>query len=562
MTSLHYLDATFERGSAAILKQLGVAVVESKSVPKGGVDADLGKLGAEHKRASDVTVWVTEGQVAVDVRDSAGCWLRSTLSAQDGALRLPAGLYARVVNPFPGAKIAVKVSEAVSVVPRFSEAADGIEVIEYHKYRELVCELCRQFFDAGWVTGTGGSISIRHGNRIYMTPSGVQKERIKPEELYVLDIEGEVLSTPIQKPGCRLPKLSDCSPLFLHAFQQRGAGAVLHSHAYCTNLVTSMFEGESEFRISHQEMIKGIKGYGYFDELTIPIIENTAWEHELADSLGDCIRRNPKACAVLVRRHGMYVWGDTWEEAKRHGECLHYLFDVAINMRRLGMDFNRAPKIATGNSSRKRPLEGDDSIAVGGKRSVADLKSYKHVVFDIEGTTTPITFVKDVLFPFAAQQAKSFLETTWDTARTQDDVKLLRALAIEDSQSSGKPSVLPDSNDKSVLLAPLVQFVQSCIALDRKVGALKQLQGHIWDVGYASGTLKSVVYDDVPLCFARLVGEGKQVSIYSSGSREAQKLLFKYSNHGDLRRFLSCYFDTKVGMKVSFAPTFVCYVCE
>ncbi len=99
----------------------------------------------------------------------------------------------------------------------------------------------------------------------------------------------------------------------------RHLGAVLHSHAICCNLITAMFDGKSEFRLSHQEMIKGIKGFGYRDELVVPIIENTAHEHELADSLGEAIAAYPQSCAVLVRRHGMYVWGDTWEQAKRHG---------------------------------------------------------------------------------------------------------------------------------------------------------------------------------------------------------------------------------------------------
>jgi ribulose-5-phosphate 4-epimerase/fuculose-1-phosphate aldolase len=95
--------------------------------------------------------------------------------------------------------------------------------------RELVCELCRQFFTAGWVTGTGGSISIKDlttGN-IYMTPSGVQKERIQPDELFVLDIEGKILSSPVKKDGGNQPKLSDCAPLFFHAFRQRQAGKAL-----------------------------------------------------------------------------------------------------------------------------------------------------------------------------------------------------------------------------------------------------------------------------------------------------------------------------------------------
>lgn len=94
-------------------------------------------------------------------------------------------------------------------------------------FKELVCELCRQFFNAGWVTGTGGSISIRDNDQIYMTPSGVQKERIKADEIFTVDINGNILHHPDQKAGGRIPKLSDCSPLFLHAYQQRNAGCFI-----------------------------------------------------------------------------------------------------------------------------------------------------------------------------------------------------------------------------------------------------------------------------------------------------------------------------------------------
>lgn len=94
--------------------------------------------------------------------------------------------------------------------------------------KKLICELCRQFFEAGWVTGTGGSISIRNDDRIFMTPSGVQKERIQPDEIFTVNIKGEVVDTPAQKLGGRVPKLSDCAPLFLHAYQQRNAGDSLN----------------------------------------------------------------------------------------------------------------------------------------------------------------------------------------------------------------------------------------------------------------------------------------------------------------------------------------------
>lgn len=74
--------------------------------------------------------------------------------------------------------------------------------------RELVASLCRQFYHLGWVTGTGGSISIRHGNRVFMTPSGVQKERLVPADLFVLDQQGNVLARPWSRPGA--PRCDFC----------------------------------------------------------------------------------------------------------------------------------------------------------------------------------------------------------------------------------------------------------------------------------------------------------------------------------------------------------------
>src|SRR5579871_5253410 len=82
--------------------------------------------------------------------------------------------------------------------------------------RELVCELCRNFYQLGWASGTGGGISIKEGGKIYMAPSGVQKERLKPEDIFVLDAEGNVA----EEPGNGL-KLSQCAPLFMHAYRIR-----------------------------------------------------------------------------------------------------------------------------------------------------------------------------------------------------------------------------------------------------------------------------------------------------------------------------------------------------
>jgi hypothetical protein len=223
-----YLDSpTEERATGAILSQIGIVFSSGEVKVEDGRTFELAsreELTLEHKRDAVVRLMVLSGQIYLDVRDSAGCWIRVCLKAHEGAISLPANLYRKFSAIGSASLVEVESPSPNKVLLRYAEESDAIEVISYHTYRELVCELCRQFFIAGWVTGTGGSISIRHGNRIYMTPSGVQKERILPDELFVLDIQGEILSAPSRKPGCRAPKLSDCSPLFLHAFQQRNAG--------------------------------------------------------------------------------------------------------------------------------------------------------------------------------------------------------------------------------------------------------------------------------------------------------------------------------------------------
>jgi methylthioribulose-1-phosphate dehydratase len=198
--------------------------------------------------------------------------------------------------------------------------------------RTLIVELCRQFYAQGWVSGTGGGVSIRQGGRIYVAPSGVQKERITEEDLYVMDDAGALL----EEPSAAGLKPSACTPLFLNAYRLRDAGAVIHSHALSALLVTLLHR--ETFECTELEMIKGISGYAYHDRLVVPIIENTAQECDLAESMLAAMRAYPETHAVLVRRHGVYVWGKDWTQAKTHAECYHYLFEARIRMRELGLD--------------------------------------------------------------------------------------------------------------------------------------------------------------------------------------------------------------------------------
>jgi methylthioribulose-1-phosphate dehydratase len=206
--------------------------------------------------------------------------------------------------------------------------------------RAVLCELARRFYALGWASGTGGGVALLEqdsdgATRILMAPSGVQKELVAPEDLFVLDANGTVVEQPAGL------KLSACAPLFMHAFIKRGAGAVIHAHSRHA-MAATLISGPT-FRVTHLEMIKGIAGHGYHDVLEIPILENTAHECDLADALGAAIDGYPRTVAVLVRRHGVYVWGRTWQEAKTHAECLDYLFAAAVEMRKLGIDAGAIP---------------------------------------------------------------------------------------------------------------------------------------------------------------------------------------------------------------------------
>jgi len=621
-----YLDNPDEPASKAILAELGIKVWDDysdedelkgilalenltlKSSKYALSPEELGpsfeeyvaEMGKEHKISGDVVYRVVSGSIFIDVRDDADEWIRILL-ARSELILIPPTVYRReILTEQQYIELESYESPNKGAARTAREEDPRVTHLSHPYTRHLVVDLCKEFYDLGWVTGTGGSISVRYGNRIYMTPSGVQKERMTPEDLFVLDLEGRVLSHPGLVPGsARAYKLSACAPLFMHTYKLRGSGAVLHSHGMECVLATLLCEKlrVKEFRISHQEMIKGLVGHGYHDELVIPIIENTAHEEDLADSLEKAIRAHPQANAVLVARHGIYVWGPTWGKAKTQAECLHYLFGLAVKMHDLfGMDPRAPPPLwasyappaaaaAEGARKRKRPLldngasgccgclgtpggvpgggeeEGAAAAAVSPrtarKREAArdatlqDL--YKVILLDIEGTTTPITFVHDVMFPYARDNVAGYLDAHWGQEECMADVAALRAQAEQDARDGVAglvpiPSAEGGASDEEIRAA-VVANVQWQISIDRKITALKQLQGHVWRFGFHSGALKGEVYSDVPPALDRWTEDGLRVAIYSSGSREAQQLLFGHTNAGDLRSYLSCYFDTKVGHK-------------
>jgi enolase-phosphatase E1 len=156
------------------------------------------------------------------------------------------------------------------------------------------------------------------------------------------------------------------------------------------------------------------------------------------------------------------------------------------------------------------------------------------IITDIEGTTTPIAFVRDVLFPYAATHLPAWI------AAHRDEPEAAAALAdLEAHRAPGD--------------ADIVATALRLIAEDRKVTALKTLQGLVWEAGYATGSLTAPIYDDVAPALRAWHAAGVRLAVYSSGSVRAQRLLFKHTVAGDLSPLFTAWFDTTTGAKVDAA---------
>jgi enolase-phosphatase E1 len=170
------------------------------------------------------------------------------------------------------------------------------------------------------------------------------------------------------------------------------------------------------------------------------------------------------------------------------------------------------------------------------------------ILLDIEGTTTPVEFVYEVLFPFARRRVGEFLGRHQLTAEVCADVEALKAEHRADDEAGREPPAwLEDTAASQVESA--TAYVYWLMDRDRKSTALKSLQGKVWKDGYLSGELKGQVYADVPPAFARWRAQRRSIHIFSSGSVLAQKLLFAHTDEGDLTVYLDGYFDTNTGAK-------------
>jgi enolase-phosphatase E1 len=188
----------------------------------------------------------------------------------------------------------------------------------------------------------------------------------------------------------------------------------------------------------------------------------------------------------------------------------------------------------------------------------------KAILLDIEGTTTPIEFVHQTLFPYARERIGKYVEMHFGALSNE-----IAQLVDESSHNESYTIPLDPTEPGSVS-----HYLEHLIDRDRKSRPLKSIQGKLWKEGYESGELTSVVFADVPPAFERWQSEGKTVAIYSSGSTLAQQLLFRYTDHGDLTPFISEYFDTtsggkrepdsysKIANSLGFAPAEIVFVSD
>jgi enolase-phosphatase E1 len=180
----------------------------------------------------------------------------------------------------------------------------------------------------------------------------------------------------------------------------------------------------------------------------------------------------------------------------------------------------------------------------------------KLYLLDIEGTVAPLTLTTGQLFPYARKHFREFLRDNIEDQGVREDLMLLA--------EEGRAEIEPDApiwlrglTPAGFTYGPNARM-QACLYLswlmdrDRKSTALKSLQGKIWKTGFESGELKGTLFDDVPEAFRRWSTTDK-VAIYSSGSVEAQKLLFGHTVFGDLRQLIASYFDTRTGPKIESA---------
>jgi methylthioribulose-1-phosphate dehydratase len=188
---------------------------------------------------------------------------------------------------------------------------------------EQLAQIGRQCYSRGWVLGTSGNFSAvvsRDPLRLAITPSGVDKGNLSPDQIVEIDEDRKVLT------GSGRPSAE--ASLHLAIARLRGAGAVLHTHSVWSTILSDDASGDG-LSIEGFEMLKGLEGVGTHEHREwLPIIDNTQDWAAAVPRVEALLQQHPTAHGFLIRRHGLYTWGRDLTQANRHVEILEFLFEA------------------------------------------------------------------------------------------------------------------------------------------------------------------------------------------------------------------------------------------
>ena len=192
--------------------------------------------------------------------------------------------------------------------------------------------IAKSFHGRGWLLGTSGNLSAvvqREPLRIAMSPSGIDKGELTPDRLLSIDENARIVSDHVGKP-------SDESLLHVTIVKERGAGAVLHTHSVWNTILSDLYASEGGVKIEGYEMLKGLAGVRTHQHSEwLPIVDNSQDMPSLAETISKTLQEHKSAHGFLIRRHGLYSWGEDLAQAKRHIEILEFLFEALGRTARL-----------------------------------------------------------------------------------------------------------------------------------------------------------------------------------------------------------------------------------
>jgi methylthioribulose-1-phosphate dehydratase len=195
--------------------------------------------------------------------------------------------------------------------------------VSFDQLASQLAEIGRQCYARGWVLGTSGNFSAvvsRDPLRLAITPSGVDKGVLSPDQIVEIDADGRVIA------GSGRPSAE--ASLHLAITRTRGAGSVLHTHSIWSTILSEA-GGKDGLTIEGYEMLKGLHGVATHEHREwLPVLENTQDWAAAVPQVEGVLAQHPEAHVFLIRRHGLYTWGRDLAEARRQMEALEFLFEV------------------------------------------------------------------------------------------------------------------------------------------------------------------------------------------------------------------------------------------